>query len=108
MIVTAPDGKRVAQAAIGASPDGVAWMDGYAFSANGEDGTVSVVGENAPGKFETMATIPTTVSARTIAADPATHKLYLPAADYAPADSSGKRQGIAGIFPHSGAKKSSN
>jgi hypothetical protein len=59
---------------------------------------VSMVGESAPGKFETMATIPTTFGARTIAADPATHKLYIPAADFTPADKGGKRQGIAGTF----------
>jgi YVTN family beta-propeller protein len=98
MIVSAGDGKRLAQTAIGAGADGVAWLDGYAFSANGQDGNVTMVGESATGKFESLATIPTALSARTIAADPATHKLYLPAADFTPADSSGKRQGVAGSF----------
>ncbi|MBV8667106.1 MAG: YncE family protein [Burkholderiaceae bacterium] len=98
MVVSATDGKRLGQPKIGGSPDGVAWMDGFAFSANGEDGTVSVVGETAAGKFETVATVATAFGARTIAADPATHKLYVPAADFAPASGGGKRQGMPGTF----------
>ena len=43
-----------------------------------------MVGETSPGKFEAVATIQTQRSARTIAVDPATHKLYLPAAEFGP------------------------
>ena len=56
----------------------MAWPDGYAFAANGKDGTISVVGETANGQFENVATIATEPGARTIADDPATHRLYLP------------------------------
>ena len=77
-------GKVLGTAPIGGGPDGVAFDDGYAFSSNGTDGTISVVGETSPGKFETVATIQTQRSARTIGADPATHKLYLPAAEFGP------------------------
>ncbi|MBV8467562.1 MAG: YncE family protein, partial [Burkholderiales bacterium] len=82
MVITGTDGKQIGQAPIGDGPDGVAWLDGYAFSANGKDGTLSVVGEVAAGKFDRIETLATAMSARTIAVDPATHKLYLPAADY--------------------------
>ncbi|HLH41986.1 MAG TPA: YncE family protein [Bryobacteraceae bacterium] len=75
-------GKVLASPAIGAGPDGVAFDDGYAFSSNGQDGTITMVGETSPGKFEPVATIQTQRSARTIAADPSTHKLYLPAAEF--------------------------
>src|SRR5579862_5176351 len=86
MIVSDPaSGKVLATPAIGAGPDGVAFDDGYAFSSNGVDGTISMVGETSPGKFETVATIQTQRSARTVAADPASHKLYLPAAEFAAA-----------------------
>jgi len=85
MVVSDPAaGKVLATPAIGGGPDGVAFDDGYAFSANGQDGTITMVGETAPGKFEPVATIPTQRGARTIAADQKAHKLYLPAAEYGP------------------------
>src|SRR5215472_10237076 len=77
-------GKVIGTAPIGGGADGVAFDDGYAFSSNGTDGNITMVGEASPGKFEPAATIQTQRSARTIAADPATHKLYLPAAEFGP------------------------
>src|SRR5262249_9375308 len=85
MIVSDPvGGKVLATPPIGGGTDGVAFDDGYAFSANGADGTITMVGETSPGKFEPVATIPTQRGARTIAADQKAHKLYLPAAQYGP------------------------
>ena len=82
MIVSDPAaGKVLASVPTGPGTDGVAFDDGYAFSANGGDGTITMVGETSPGKFEAMATIPTMRLARTIAADQKAHKLYLPAAE---------------------------
>jgi YVTN family beta-propeller protein len=97
LVVTSPEGKLLGQAPIGAGPDGVVWLDGYAFASNGKDGTISVVGETADGKFETVATIVTEPGARTVTADAATHGLYLPTADLNIA-SDGKRQGVPGTF----------
>ncbi len=86
MIVSNPaTGKVVATPAIGPGTDGVAYDDGYAFSANGGDGTITMVGETSAGKFEPVATIKTTRGARTIVADQKAHKLYLPAAEFGPA-----------------------
>ena len=99
MKITAPDGKPLGSAPIGGGSDGVAWMDGAAYSANGQDGTISVVRETAPGRFETTATVATAAGARTIAADPATHRLYLPTAELEPAAKAGeRRKGVAGTF----------
>jgi YVTN family beta-propeller protein len=85
MIVSDPAaGKILAMPEIGAGPDGVAFDDGYAFSANGRDGNITMVGETSPGKFEPVATIPTMNGARTIASDQKAHKLYLPASEYGP------------------------
>ncbi|HEX7645186.1 MAG TPA: YncE family protein [Burkholderiaceae bacterium] len=98
MIVSTGDGKRLAQVPIGAGPDGAVWLDGQAFSANGADGTITVAGEDASGQFQVQATIPTAPGARTIAADPVTHRLYLPVADYKPAQAGERRQGIPGTF----------
>jgi DNA-binding beta-propeller fold protein YncE len=84
MMIVSPEGRVLGRAPIGAGPDGVAWLDGAAFSANGADGTVTEVVETKPGSFETVRTIATERSARTITADPAAHRLYLPAAELAP------------------------
>jgi len=97
MMVVSLDGKIIAQPAIGNGSDGVAFMDGYAFSSNGADGTITVVGQ-VDGKFQTVAWIPTQLGARTIAADPATHRLYLPTADFLPAVAGERRQGIPTTF----------
>jgi YVTN family beta-propeller protein len=98
MVVSGHDGKLIAHVAIGSGPDGVAWLDGTAISANGADGTMSVVGTGADGKFQTLATLPSAAGARTIATDPATHKIYLPTSDFKPAVNGGKREGIPGTF----------
>jgi YVTN family beta-propeller protein len=90
MIVSNPvTGQVVATPAIGTGVDGVAFDDGYAFSANGGDGTITMVDE----KFQPIATIPTQRGARTIAADQKAHKLYLPAAEFGPPapDKDGKK-----------------
>jgi DNA-binding beta-propeller fold protein YncE len=98
MTIVAADGKVLGRSAIGAGSDGVAWMDGTAWSANGQDGTISAVRETAPGRFTTVETIPTAAGARTIAADPATHRLYLPAADLQPAVAGERRVGVPDSF----------
>jgi len=97
MMVTSTDGKVLAQVKIGSGPDGVAFMDGYALSANGGDGTLTAVAD-VDGTFQPVATITTQIGARTIAADPATHRLYLPTADFAPSKDQEKRKGVADTF----------
>ncbi len=93
MVVSdAATGKVLATPEIGAGPDGVAFDDGYAFSANGRDGNITMVGETSPGKFEPVATIQTQPLARTIAADSKAHKLYLPTVETGPpAEKDGKQ-----------------
>jgi len=97
MMVSGTNGKIIAQLNIGSGPDGVAVLDDQALSANGQDGTLSAVGE-VNGKFVSMATIATQTGARTIAADPATHRLYLPTADFLPATGQERRKGVADTF----------
>ena len=104
MVVSDPaQGRVIGQAPIGHGPDGVAWMDGKAYSANGRDGTISVVAETADGRFETIATVPTAPGARTIAAEPGEHLLFSPTADFKPQPASGaaksnRPEAIAGTF----------
>ncbi len=97
MVITDGNGKVVGNAKIGGGVDGVAFLDGYAFSANGADGSLTAV-ESVKGKFQAVATIPTQVGARTIAADPATHRLYLPTADFQQDSGDGKRHGVPDSF----------
>jgi DNA-binding beta-propeller fold protein YncE len=85
MAVVDPDsGKVLATPAIGQGPDGVVFDSGYAFSANGADGTITVVGEQN-GTYAAIETLPSHRGARTIGVDPKTHKLYLPCAEFGPA-----------------------
>jgi len=105
MVISDPaTGKVIGQARIGAGPDGVVWLDGHAISANGRDGTASVIGETSPQHFETLAAFAVAPGARTIAADRALHKLYLPTADFQPASTreagqaAPRREAIPGTF----------
>jgi YVTN family beta-propeller protein len=87
MVVSDPaTGKVIGHAPIGNGPDGVVWLDGHAISANGRDGTATVVAETTPLHFEAVSTLTIAPGARTIAADPALHKLYLPTAEFASID----------------------
>ncbi len=102
MIVSDPAaGKVLATLPIGAGADGVAFDDGYAFSANGGDGTITMVGETG-GKYEVVGTIQTQRSARTIGSDQKAHKLYLPAAEIgAPGETKDGKKGRPTMVPDS-------
>jgi len=82
VIADADSGKVVQTLPIGPGPDGCVRdvSTGLVFASSGGDGTVAVVRESAPGKYEVAKTIKTQVSAKTIALDPKTHRLYLSAA----------------------------
>jgi DNA-binding beta-propeller fold protein YncE len=70
---------------IGAGVDGNGFDagTGLAFSSNG-DGTLTVVHEASPGKFEVAETVTTQRGSKTMAVDPQTHYIYLPAAQFIP------------------------
>ncbi|MGA8035898.1 MAG: hypothetical protein WA823_14435 [Candidatus Acidiferrales bacterium] len=59
-------------------------VTGYAFASCG-DGTLTIAREDSPTHFSLVETIPTQRGARTMALDPATHNVYLVAADFGPA-----------------------
>jgi hypothetical protein len=54
---------------------------GYAISSNGE-GTITVAHEDSPDKLTLLENVKTRPSARTLALDPSTHRLYLMAAKF--------------------------
>jgi DNA-binding beta-propeller fold protein YncE len=84
-VLDVESGKVTAMVPIGERVDGNGFDQvlGLAFSANG-DGTLTVVRESSPGKFEVAGTVTTQVGARTMATDPKTHNIYLPTAEFAP------------------------
>lgn len=88
-------GKLITTVPIGAGVDAARFDPGTgdAFASNG-DGTLTVVHEDAPDRFSVVQTVRTMPGARTMALDPATHRLYLVTARFgpAPAESAGRRQ----------------
>ena len=85
-IVNADSGQVVATVPIGDGPDAAAYDPGnkLAFSSNGE-GTLTVVRQGSLDKYTVLANVPTERSARTMALDTNTHKIYLSAAQLGPA-----------------------
>jgi YVTN family beta-propeller protein len=81
-VTDALSGKQVARVVIGRGPDAAAFDSdlGLIFSSNGADGTLTVIHEESPDEYRVLATVTTQVSARTMALDPATHKIFLAAA----------------------------
>ncbi|MEY2585063.1 MAG: hypothetical protein QOD80_1089, partial [Verrucomicrobiota bacterium] len=79
-------GKVVASVPIGAGVDGCAFDDAtqLAFASCGE-GTTTIAKEEGPDKLTTVQTLKTERSARTMAIDPKTHRIYLPSAQFEPA-----------------------
>jgi YVTN family beta-propeller protein len=83
MVVTdSVSGKQVARVVIGRGPDAAAFDSdlGMVFSSNGLDGTLTVIHQETPDEYKVLATVTTQVSARTMALDPGSHKIYLAAA----------------------------
>ena len=102
-------GKVVQTLEIGPGPDGCIYdaERGLIFCPNGGDGTLTIIRAKSatPDQYEVAATIKTQVSAKTIAMDPKTHRLYLSAATPGPAPAGkaatkggGRRTYVPGSF----------
>jgi YVTN family beta-propeller protein len=101
VVMDANTGKVIDKISIGDGCDGVVF-DGETkniFTSNGE-GTMSVIHEDNKNKFRLTETINTKKGARTISLDTKTHLLYLPTADFEPADPKvkGRPKMIPGSF----------
>lgn len=83
-ISDAAAGKVLATVPIGPGVDANAYdpSSGLAFSSNGGDGTLTVVRQDEPGRFVVAQTVQTAPSARTMALDPMTHRIYTVAAKF--------------------------
>lgn len=84
-MIDSTNGKVVASVPIQTGVDANAFDPGLqlAFSSNGE-GTVTVAHEDSPNKLTVVQTLRTQPSARTMALDPRTHRIYLAAATLEP------------------------
>jgi DNA-binding beta-propeller fold protein YncE len=85
-VVDYDSGKVIATVPIGDGPDATAYDADkkLVFSSNGQSGTLTVVKQESADKYSVASTVTTEKSARTLALDPRTHKIYLPAAKFGP------------------------
>jgi DNA-binding beta-propeller fold protein YncE len=81
IVMSTDDGKVIADLPIGAGVDATKVDAGQAF-ASCRDGSLAVVGETSPGKFEIVQTVKTPTGARTMGIDTSTHRIYLPTAEF--------------------------
>jgi DNA-binding beta-propeller fold protein YncE len=99
VMLDSESGKVLASVPIGEGVDGAAFdpETKLAFASCG-DGTVTIAREDGD-KLTVVQTLPTEKSARTMTIDPATHKIYLPAAKFE-APEPGQRRGkmVPGSF----------
>ncbi|MEP6956402.1 MAG: YncE family protein [Chthoniobacterales bacterium] len=81
-------GKVVATVPMCSGTDGCVFDEasGLVFASCGE-GVTTIAKEESPAKLTVVQTLQTQRGARTIALDPRTHRIYLPAADFQPAPS---------------------
>jgi DNA-binding beta-propeller fold protein YncE len=80
VVMNAADGTIVANFPIGAFVDATAFRDGLAFASCG-DGSLTIIREVSPDKFELAQVLKTELGARTMAVDPTGVMIYLPTAD---------------------------
>jgi len=95
LMVSTPDGQAVGNAKIGRGSDGVVLLDGLAYSANGADGTLSIVSRHVDGHWATVAIVPTSYGSRTLAVDPVRKRLYLPTATFKTGPGESRPQPVA-------------
>lgn len=115
LMLDSTNGRVVAKVPIGHGVDGVAYDPGtrLAFASNGE-GTVTIAREDDPGRLSVVQTLATARSARTIALDPTTHRIYLSAAGLEPSAAGKRPRAYPGTFrvlvlgPASGAAQRGN
>jgi DNA-binding beta-propeller fold protein YncE len=79
VVVDPSSGKIVATIMNGTRVDALGWDPGkkLLYIPNGGEGNVTVVHQDSPDKYTTVATVATFAGAKTIAVDPTTHNVYL-------------------------------
>jgi YVTN family beta-propeller protein len=84
VVTDAATGRHVAELPIGKGPDAAAFDAArqLVFSSNGQDGTLTMIHEDDPDHYTVIANVATQKSARTMALDARTHRIYLVAAQF--------------------------
>jgi hypothetical protein len=81
IVMSADDGKVLADLPIGAGVDATKFDGSHAF-ASCRDGKLEVAGESGSSRFEILQTVTTPIGARTMDIDVGKHKVYLPTAEF--------------------------
>ena len=87
MVLDATSGKVVAKIANGRGVDGIAWDadQKLLYIPSGAAGNVTIVRQDGPDRYTTVATVATMRGARTIALDAKTHTAYVFTPEFGPA-----------------------
>jgi hypothetical protein len=96
IVMSIRDGTVLSDAPIGESVDAVK-LDGRQVFASTAGAQLFVAGESSAGKYSIVQTVRTGEGARTMALDTASHKIYLPAAEFETA-ANGRRAAKPGTF----------
>jgi DNA-binding beta-propeller fold protein YncE len=80
IVMSSEDGKVIADLPIGAGVDATVFRNGLVFASCG-DGTLPVIHETSPGKFEVAKVVKTAPRAKTMAIDETSGTIYLPTAE---------------------------
>ena len=102
VVVNADDGKVVATSPIGDGVDATCFdpQTNLVFASN-RDGTVNIVREDSPDKYEAVGVLKTRFGSKTMGLDPKTHRLFIPAAEFKAAEPGAPRarpQMLPGTF----------
>jgi hypothetical protein len=91
-VLDTTSGKVISTVPVGGNVDGNGFDagTGLAFSSNG-DGTLTVARETSPGTYAVVETVSTQRGSRTMAVDPKSHNVYLPAAQFTQPGESGQK-----------------
>jgi hypothetical protein len=81
IVMSAEDGKVLADLPIGAGVDATQFDNGYVF-ASCRDGSLAVARETSPGKYEIAQNLKTRPGAKTMAIDSKTHTVFLPTSEF--------------------------
>ena len=97
VVLDADSGRVVATPAIGKEPDGAVFdpKTDRIFTSN-KEGTLSVLKEVSPDRYETLQTLTTRPGARTLAMDENTGRIFMPTARFGPGAAGG---GSAPMLP---------
>ncbi|HEU4634996.1 MAG TPA: hypothetical protein VFS41_02380 [Edaphobacter sp.] len=81
VVMSTDDGKVLSSLPIGQGVDATTFDSGEVF-ASCRDGSLTVARETSPGKFSVEQVVQTPTGARTMGLDAATHRIYLPTAEF--------------------------